>query len=125
MRKATSILFLLIYLAASTELHQILHLPVFFEHYGEHRQSNPTIDLVDFIVIHYFSGAYSDPDFGRDQQLPFKANCPEVSISLAMPPEDFPEAKARVFSLSTNGILYKPLFNASSFHFAIWQPPRS
>ena len=125
MRKATPILFLLIYLAAATELHQILRLPVFFEHYEEHKQSNPMIDLVEFIVIPYFSGDYGDPDFGRDQQLPFKADCPEVSISLAMPPDDFPEAEARVFSLSINDILYKPLFKASSFHFAIWQPPRA
>ena len=112
MRKISPILFLLIYLAAVTELHQILRLPVFFEHYVEHRQDSPTISLL--------------ADYTKDQQLPFKnATCLEVSISLAMPPDDFPETKAQVFSLSRNVVLFKSLNFHSSFHFSIWQPPRA
>ena len=126
MRKISPILFLLIYLAAVTELHQILRLPVFFEHYVEHRQDSPTISLLDFIVVHYFSGENKDADYTKDQQLPFKnATCLEVSISLAMPPDDFPETKAQVFSLSRNVVLFKSLNFHYSFHFSIWQPPRA
>lgn len=126
MRKITPILFLLIYLAAVTELHQFLRLPVFFEHYVEHKLDSPTINLIDFIVGHYFSDESKDADYGRDQQLPFKnATCLEVSISVALPPDDFPETEANVFSLSRNVVTYKSHFNATSSHFSIWQPPRA
>lgn len=125
MKRVFPILFLLIYLVANTELHQFVHLPVFFEHYQEHRADNPNIDLIDFVIIHYFGGNAKNADYARDQQLPFKnAKCPEVSISIAMPPEDFPEPKVLVFSLSRNVVMFKSLFKASSFHFSIWQPPR-
>jgi hypothetical protein len=103
-----------------------MRLPVFFEHYQEHRLDNPAINLIDFIVLHYFSGDMKDADYARDQQLPFKnATCPEVSISIAMPPEDLPETKAQVFILSRNVGMFTSPFNASSFHFSIWQPPRA
>jgi len=126
MKKAPPILFLLIYLAAVTELHQIVRLPVFFEHYKEHRQHNPSISLLDFIVLHYVSSESKDADYGRDQQLPFKnATCLEVTISVAMPPDDLPETQVQVFSLSRNVMQFKSLIFPCSFHFSIWQPPRA
>lgn len=126
MKKTGSILFLLIYLVANTELHQFLRLPVLFEHYREHRQENPTISLVDFMVLHYFSGDTQDDDYARDQQLPFKSDtCPQVSLSIAMPPDDFPETTAQVFNLVQIRAVFKSSFNISSFHFSIWQPPRA
>lgn len=127
MKNTFSLLFLLIYLVANTELHQFLRLPIFFEHYQEHRLDNREISLIDFIVLHYFSGDIKDGDDIRDEQLPFKnANCPEVSISIAiaMPPEDLPETEVQAFTLARNVVVFKSLFNASSFHFSIWQPPR-
>ncbi len=126
MRRFTSILLLWTYLLANTELHQLMLIPVFFEHFQEHRLENPTINMIDFIVLHYFGEETKDADYGRDQQLPFKnANCPEVALTVAMVPEDFPETEAHVFSLSRNEVMFKSLFNASSFHFSIWQPPRA
>lgn len=126
MKKISSILFLLIYLAAVTELHQILRLPVFFAHYEEHKLKNSSISLLDFIVIHYFGSDKKDGDYTRDQQLPFKnATCLEVSISFALPPDDLPVARAQEFSISRKVVLYKSLIFPSSFHFSIWQPPRA
>ena len=125
MRKVTPKLFLLIYLATATELHQFLRLPAFFEHYEEHKRASPAINLIDFIVLHYFGENSSDSDYASDRQLPFKAACLEASISLALPPDDLPETEAHVFSFSVNDVRYKPIFKASSFHFSIWQPPRA
>jgi hypothetical protein len=126
MRKTGAILFLLIYLVANTELHQFLRLPVLFEHYNEHRQDNPSISLVDFLMLHYFNGDNTDGDYARDQQLPFKSDtCPEISFSIAMPPDDFPETTVQVFNLTPTRVTFKSSFAISSFHFSIWQPPRA
>ena len=112
-----------VYLGASTELHQLLHLPVFFSHYHEHQTLNHSISLLDFIVIHYFDS--KTPDYTGHHQLPFKDKCPEVSLSIALPPDDIAQTEAGTFHLYTNLVLFKSLFRASSFHFSIWQPPRA
>lgn len=124
MRKAGAISFLLIYLVANTELHQFMRLPVFFTHYLEHKQENSHISLLEFVVIHYLDT--KTPDYKRDQQLPFKnAKCPEVSISIALPPEVLPDTTIRSFSMSPRSVTFESPFIASSFLFTIWQPPRA
>lgn len=116
-------MFLLIYIGASTELHQLLRLPVFFAHYQEHKTLNPGISLAEFVVIHYLDT--KTPDYSRDQQLPFKnAKCPEVSISFALPPDAPAETQIDIVHLSRERILVKSLFIPSSVLFSIWQPPR-
>jgi len=125
-RKAIPFLLLSIYLVASTELHQFLRLPIFFEHYQEHKELNAKIGLIDFIAIHYFNGSAKTPDYARDQQLPFKnAKCPEAAISIALPPDDLAETTLEVCFMSSNDVLFKSIFNGASFHFSIWQPPRA
>jgi hypothetical protein len=124
MKRASAILFLWIYLVANTELHQFLRLPVFFVHYHEHKAENPEIGLIDFIAIHYF-GDNNNPDYGKDDQLPFKDKCPEVSLSIAMPPDNITESILPDFTMSRNVVMFKSPFVASSFLFSIWQPPRA
>lgn len=124
MKRASAILFLLIYLVANTELHQFLRLPVFFVHYQEHLTENPDISLLDFIVLHYY-GADANIPFGHDSELPFKDKCPEVSLSIALPPDDISEPQPQVFTTGKKDVMFKSPFILSSFQFAIWQPPRA
>jgi hypothetical protein len=123
MKRACGILFLWIYLVANTELHQFLRLPVFFVHYQEHRVENPEISLLEFIVLHYY-GPDANIDYGHDSQLPFKDKCPEVSLSIALPPEDIAGPTPTIFTTDRKEGMFKSPFVASSFQFAIWQPPR-
>jgi hypothetical protein len=124
MKRACSILFLWIYLVANTELHQFLRLPVFFVHYQEHRAESPDISLLEFITLHYY-GPDANITYGHDSQLPFKDKCPEVSLSIALPPEDIAGPTPTLFTTDRKEVMFKSLFVASSFQFAIWQPPRA
>ncbi len=126
MKRTGPILFLLIYLLSSTELHQFLKVPLLFVHYTEHLQDNPSISLVDFMVLHYFSGDTRSVDYARDKQLPFKGDsCPEISLAIAMPPEDLPETIVQVFNTTRKIGIFKSPFNNTFFQFSIWQPPRA
>ncbi len=126
MKRTGPILFLLIYLLSSTELHQFLKVPLLFVHYTEHLQDNPSISLVDFMVLHYFSGDTRSVDYARDKQLPFKGDsCPEISLAIAMPPEDLPETIVQVFNTTCKIGIFKSPFNNTFFQFSIWQPPRA
>ena len=124
MKRASAILFLWIYLIANTELHQFLRLPVFFVHYQEHRAESPEISLFEFIVLHYV-GADSNINYGLDSELPFKDKCPEVALSIALPPDNIAEPAPQVFTTTRKGVMFKSPFVISSFQFAIWQPPRA
>lgn len=125
MKKILPIFFLFVYVVASTELHQLIRVPIFVAHYMEHQLANPAISLSDFIVLHYFSGNAKFADYARDEQLPFKnVKCPEVSIAIALPPDDFPQTTAKVFSLSRNIVMRKSFLRSSSCYSSIWQPPR-
>jgi len=126
MIRVSAIGFLLIYLVAYTEAHQLLRLPIFFTHLKEHRQQVPQLGLIDFIQLHYFSGNPKDADQERDNQLPFKSNdCVASPYSIAILTvvslERFLIIPERVSKTS----IYKSPLNSASFHYSIWQPPRA
>ena len=124
MKRACAILFLWIYLVANTELHQFLRLPIFVLHYQEHRAENPDISLLEFITLHYY-GPDANINYGHDSELPFKDKCPEVSLSIALPPENIASPTPQPFTNDREIVMFKSPFVASSFQFAIWQPPRA
>ena len=124
MKRAGAILFLLIYLVANTEMHQFLRLPIFFLHYQEHRAESPDISLIEFITLHYY-GPDANINYGHDSELPFKDKCPEVFMSIALPPEDIAGCPSpQLFTTDQKVVMFKSPFVASSFQFSIWQPPR-
>jgi hypothetical protein len=126
MTRLTAIGFLLIYLTANTELHQLLRLPVFFDHLKEHRQENPEMGLIGFVILHYFSGNPKDADQERDEQLPFKSNdCVAAPSAIAILTFISFERLLDTPATGTSSSIYKSPFNPSSFQFTIWQPPRA
>ncbi|WP_295767233.1 hypothetical protein [uncultured Mucilaginibacter sp.] len=64
---------MLVLLAAdTTELHQLLKLPVLFEHFAEHKERDKSVSFATFISMHYWGNDLNDNDDDRDMQLPFK-----------------------------------------------------
>lgn len=72
MKKGIAILFLSIYLCTVTEAHELLKLPVVFQHFTEHQTEDKSITVFQFLKIHYLQGDVQDDDYARDMQLPFK-----------------------------------------------------
>jgi hypothetical protein len=56
----------------STSIEQLLKLPVLFEHFAEHQQRDPRVNLAAFLSMHYWGHDLDDNDNDRDMQLPFK-----------------------------------------------------
>jgi hypothetical protein len=87
MRKKSALFFLFIYLFSTTEAHQLLKLPIVFQHYAEHQLEDKNISFIEFLDIHYMHGSPSDADYDRDMQLPFKSSVDCISnISFASVP---------------------------------------
>jgi hypothetical protein len=56
----------------NTSLDQFLKLPVLFEHFEEHQERDPQVNLLAFLSMHYWGQDLDDNDNARDMQLPFK-----------------------------------------------------
>lgn len=127
MKKITAIFFLSIYLFSTTEAHQLLKIPVIFQHFKEHKKEDKGITFLKFLDMHYMHGSPVDDDYDRDMQLPFKTSLDCISVispgfvpvSLEIPlakPVEIPEK---------NHILYQQGDILSPYLSCIWQPPRS
>ena len=127
MKKFIAITFLLLYLISTTELCQLLKLPVLVDHFSEHQSLNSNLSFLDFISMHYAQENDHDGDSEKDNKLPFKSHsCCNETISFATLVVDenifFYEFQSfKIRKKITN--CYK--FLLSSIHLkAIWQPPQ-
>jgi hypothetical protein len=127
LKKFTAILLLTTFLFSTTELHQLLKLPVVFEHFAEHRKENKSISFLQFLDMHYMHGSPRDKDYSEDMKLPFKTtdNC-TATISPVLVPQLFqPLVPPLVFSTKTKLHAFDQSFNHSTYLSSIWQPPKS
>jgi hypothetical protein len=60
---------LLIYLVSSTEVHELVRLPLLVKHYQEHKEQVTGITFWEFLVMHYKTDV---PHDDQDTRLPFK-----------------------------------------------------
>lgn len=127
MKKISAIFFFTIYLLSTTEAHQLLKLPVIFEHFSEHQHENKNITALEFLAIHYLHGSPKDKDYDRDMQLPFKTSDDCISsISPAFVPLQIQHALLEPIEINTEKIFaLKDQFLLSAYLANIWQPPKS
>lgn len=124
MKKWLSILLLSLYLVSTTELNQILKLPILVEHYCEHKKLNPDMSFGGFLKMHYDHPA-KDADYKTDRKLPFIIHS---TLSLM-----FTINTAFSFEFSGKEYKYYKVHNTPSFDedfyikgylHSIWQPPK-
>ncbi len=127
MKKASAILLFTIYFLSSTEAHQLLKLPVIFQHFQEHKKESKSITLLQFLDMHYMHGSPRDADYERDMQLPFKTfgDCVSV-IANAYVPVTFQIVQPRLIELPAKKIFIpQDRFTHAAYCCNIWQPPKS
>jgi hypothetical protein len=124
LKKIIAISLLSIYLISTTELYQLLKLPILIEHYKEHKAKENDLSFLDFLSQHYNQEFAHDK---TDNKLPFKShsNCIAMSavafiaqpFAINLPKPNFTEPHP----LS----VYHKVFFKSSVTSTIWQPPRA
>lgn len=123
MKKLLAIFFLSLYLFSTTELFQLLKLPILFEHFVEHKAQ----DNMSFTgyLIHHYGGHEPDADWETDMKLPFMQLSEVFSLSASVTPffASFhfsrgvaPQTKC-FFPLQDDDLL-------SCYLNTIWQPPK-
>ena len=128
MKRVVSILFLSIYLLATTELIQFLKVPALIEHFIEHKENDNSVTFWKFLYMHYANGNVKDADYDKDMKLPFKAhdNC-NTSLVLIVPNinHSFIHITYVATFIRKNQLsAYNPTFLGSDYLNTIWQPPK-
>ncbi|HET7116778.1 MAG TPA: hypothetical protein VFI29_09820 [Hanamia sp.] len=125
MKKVFAISFLLIYLFSTTELSQLLKMPLLVEHFIEHREENSHLTLGQFLYMHYAMGDVKDADYAKDMKLPFKThdNCVASIINVYLPAQKVVITKP-VLLIENQHFKTQETFLQSAFLSNIWQPPR-
>ncbi|MCS3529368.1 hypothetical protein [Chryseobacterium sp. JUb7] len=109
----------MIYVLATTNIAEVLKVPVFVEHLMEYPGS-----FSEFFVEHY-DNHKKDADWDTDQKLPF-INPPVVLMIHAQLPETiFHIEKIKEIIISKTTTVYQEKDFSSSYLSQIFQPPRS
>ena len=74
MRKYFAISLFCIYLFSTTEMNQLLKVPLLIEHYFDHQEENTNLTLFQFLNMHYTNPHPIDKNHKKDMDLPFKSH---------------------------------------------------
>ncbi len=124
MKRFLTIFCFSVIVTAGTQLHQLLKLPVFVQHFQEHQKEDKNISLLRFVIIHYFSGNPKDNDYNRDMQLPFKTTECSSLITIAVVLLPAVTAERPEFFISNSYPALKNNTFLPSHLSDIWQPPK-
>jgi hypothetical protein len=124
--KFISIFFFSVYLLSVTEAHQLLKLPVVFEHFAEHQLENEHIGFLEFLDMHYMHGNPQDDDYERDMQLPFKttADCVSAVGFAPVPAQIEMNIQYGIILLEKKNYIIRDVFTHTAYLSNIWQPPQ-
>ncbi len=113
------------YLFSTTELYQLLKMPILIEHYIQHKSQNNNITLFKFLKMHY-DHPIKDADYEQDQKLPFIVHSEHLVVVFTVTPRLNIEFKTHDFPLVSQEkiIAYDDLFLDVDHFNAIWQPPK-
>lgn len=110
---------------SSTELSQLLRIPLLVEHFIEHNQEGNRISIADFFHMHYLEKDHMDADYDKDMQLPFKSIDGNNLLVMAFIPYGASLIKPKPpLTRSNNFDPYATPFINDAHLSSIWQPPK-
>ena len=127
MKSAIAIFLLLLYLGSTTEMHELLKMPLLIDHFIEHRSESAGLSFWDFISLHYGQGEVRPPDYDKDMKLPFKST-PEITCTaslIALIPDLQSGEITHHPENARQRVSQKDHILSDDFPSCIWQPPKT
>ena len=123
MKKSLALLIFSAYLISTTEVKQLLKLPMLIEHFLEHKEQSENQSIFEFLSMHYGEHAGSEKEH---ENLPFKSHDGCINSSLlVLISNTFSVPSINPFCFEIKTItLDDDFFLTSSFQSNIWQPPK-
>lgn len=117
--------FLFVYLFSSTELSELLKMPLLLEHYAEHQEKSKSLSFADFLYMHYID--YKNHSDDKDSDLPFQSQTHSEMIQFYVPltPSNYLVTNLQLSDFDEKGNFYNVnSLHSSSYLSSIWQPPQ-
>ncbi len=123
-KKVITIGLVSIYLFSTTELGQLLKIPLLFTHYFEHKASS-NLSFPKFLEIHYTKTGLRYADDAKDMKLPFKTHQNYSNYTSIFIPQ-FLLALDKPFAISLKKINFLSFQQmlVCFYQKNIWQPPK-
>ena len=118
------IFFLSMYLSSTTELSQLLKLPVLVSHFVEHKAADVDMTFWDYLVHHY-GGHEKDADWDTDMKLPFMKHSEILNVLVVEPHPPYLPKKPLFHYLAMRNPSHHTGFIPNACLDTIWQPPKS
>lgn len=116
--------FLSAYLLSTTELFQLLKLPILFEHFAEHKELDRDMSFFGYLIHHYV-GHEPDGDWATDMKLPFMQLTDGGNLSASLTPNFVNFHFSRVVLANVKLFsAYQDNNLVSDYLDTIWQPPK-
>ncbi|WEK69755.1 MAG: hypothetical protein P0Y62_18320 [Candidatus Chryseobacterium colombiense] len=108
----------MIYVFATTNVSEVLKVPVLIEHLMEYQGS-----FSEFMVEHY-DNHHKDADWDTDQKLPFINPSVVLMIHAQLPQDTYRIEKIKEIIISPKPTIFEEKDKSSSYLSRIFQPPR-
>jgi len=112
-------------LGSMMDLHDLIKVPRLIEHYQQHKTKSADVSFLNFLNLHYGSGAdrHDQEDREEHEDLPFKSpDCSSTVTMNVISAFHAPEI-ASLISIVSYSNFYQSAFT-SEISQSIWQPPR-
>lgn len=122
----SKIIILLVFtiLFASTELHELVRIPLLFSHFLEHTSKDQKMNFSEFINIHY-NHQHKEGHSDRDENLPFKPHKYCITLSETISPSFNQIIINRLtFLIKKTYPIFSDINFSSADLASIWQPPK-
>jgi len=118
------LLILSIYLFSTTELIQLLKIPVLISHCIEHKNNNSKLTFVQFLNDHY-NIPVKDNDRDTDEKLPFvkHVNFLNITAISSTVSSEVPLMTSSIF-FEKKLLFYPDQYYLNTYTCHIWQPPK-
>jgi len=125
-KKLFTLCFVSLYLISTTELREIVKLPVLIQHFYEHKALNHEITFSVYLSDHYNAIPHTDNDEERDNQLPFKT-ADLNNLSMPAIPAFYEHHFKKTVCIRNGNVhsLYIESFIPAPDEGKVWQPPKA
>lgn len=124
MQKAFTYLILFCIILSSTEFHEVLRLPLLWEHFTEHKSENDSLSFLTFLEQHYAHSHSSESDDSEDHNLPFKSHDCNTVLKFSNKYKDVDPITSPTFGVFHHSTPLDLAQLPSGYSGAIWQPPQ-
>ena len=125
MRKLLTFFVLIAYLSSFSEFGQLFKLPQLVKHFKEHQLVQPSLQVLQFLQMHYTGIFEVDDDYQQDQKLPFRTTvCQAHVVLICDAPLQMNAPLPPVYLLEKNFELNNDPACSMFGYYDIFQPPR-